>query len=205
MRRSAGLKPHKTGGQRSKKLQQLVAPHRFGDHNPPRSINAVNLKDVLAWPDRANSRDSRQIASCAMGVCGYSEERREAALPFAIGLRPDDGRGLRHAPPPRTTIRSSISKSLLGKYTIEFSSRRVRVSFELHDRRPIVAAIDRAVLDPSPETLVGPQFSPDLCAEIAGVRIYKTWRETATATVAVNKPNASGAHLPRLLNYLTKG
>jgi hypothetical protein len=107
MRRSAGLEPHKAGGQRSKKLQQLVAPHRFGDHNPPRSINAVNLKDVLGQIE-PNSRDSRQIASRSMGVCGYSEERREAALPFAIylnadscaGLRPDDGRELRHAPRP---------------------------------------------------------------------------------------------------------
>jgi hypothetical protein len=71
---------------------------------------------------------------------------------FLRWSRLDDRRGLRHAPRPRTTIRSCISKSLLGKYTIEFSSRRDRVSFELHDRRPIVAAIQRGVLDPSPET-----------------------------------------------------
>jgi hypothetical protein len=56
MRGSAGLEPHKTGGQRSKKLQQLVAPHRFGDHNTPRSINAVNLKDVLGQIE-PNGRD----------------------------------------------------------------------------------------------------------------------------------------------------
>src|ERR1700691_1478940 len=60
MRRSAGLEPHKAGGQRSKKLQQLVAPHRFGDHNPPRSINAVNLKDVLGQIE-PNSRNRAQI------------------------------------------------------------------------------------------------------------------------------------------------
>jgi len=60
MRRSAGLEPHKAGGQRSKKLQQLVAPHRFGDHNTPRSINAVNLKDVLGQIE-PNRRDRRQI------------------------------------------------------------------------------------------------------------------------------------------------
>jgi hypothetical protein len=72
-------------------------------------------------------------------------------------------------------------KPFLRKYTIEISSRRARVSFELHDRRPIVAAIERAVLDPSAETSVVPQFTPDLYAKIAGVRIYKTWRQTATA------------------------
>ena len=94
---------------------------------------------------------------------------------------------------------------LLRKYTIEFSSRRVRVSFELHDRRPIVAAIERGVLDPSAETVVVPQFSPDLYAKMAGVCIYKTGRQTATVTVTVNKPNASFAHLPRLLNYPTEG
>ena len=57
---------------------------------------------------------------------------------------------------------SRISKPSLRKYTIEFSSRRARVSFELHDRRPVVTAIQRAVLDPSPETYLVPQFSPDL-------------------------------------------
>jgi hypothetical protein len=96
-------------------------------------------------------------------------------------------------------------KSFLRKYTIEFSSRRARVSFELHDRRPIVAAIEGAVLDPSPETSVAPQFSPDLYAKMAGVCIYKTGRQTSTATVAVNEPNTSAAHLPRLLNHPTEG
>jgi hypothetical protein len=52
---------------------------------------------------------------------------------------------------------------------------------------------------------VVPQYSPDLYAEMAGVCIYKTWRQTATATVAVNKSNASGPHLPRPLNCPTKG
>ena len=61
------------------------------------------------------------------------------------------------------------------------------------------------MLDPSPETSVVPQFSPDLYAEMASVCIYKTWRQTSTATVAVNEPNASGTHLPRLLNYPTEG
>jgi hypothetical protein len=60
MRQSAGLEPHNTGGQRSKKLHQLVAPHRFGDHNTPRSINAVNLKDVLGQIE-PNGRDRRQL------------------------------------------------------------------------------------------------------------------------------------------------
>jgi hypothetical protein len=85
------------------------------------------------------------------------------------------------------------------------SKRRARVSFELHGRRTIVAAIERGVLDPLPETGIVPQFSADLCAEMAGVCIYKTGRQTSTATVTVNKLNASGAHLPRLLNYPTEG
>jgi hypothetical protein len=47
MGRPAGLKPDQAGGQRSEKLQQLVAPDCLGDHNAPRRVNAVNLKDVL--------------------------------------------------------------------------------------------------------------------------------------------------------------
>jgi hypothetical protein len=47
MRRPAGLEPHQARRQQSEKLQQLVAPDRLGDHNAPRSINAMNLKDVL--------------------------------------------------------------------------------------------------------------------------------------------------------------
>ena len=47
MRRTAGLEPHQATWQRSEKLQQLVAPDRFGDNNAPRSINAMDLKDVL--------------------------------------------------------------------------------------------------------------------------------------------------------------
>jgi hypothetical protein len=35
MRRPAGFKPHQTRWQRSEKFQQLVAPDRLGDHNPP--------------------------------------------------------------------------------------------------------------------------------------------------------------------------
>ena len=47
MRRPRSLEPHPTRRQRSEKLQQLVAPDRFGDHDTPQSINAVDLKDVL--------------------------------------------------------------------------------------------------------------------------------------------------------------
>ena len=61
MRRPAGLKPDKARRQRSEKLQQLVAPDRLGDHNAPRSINAVNLKDVLGQIE-PNGRDRRQIS-----------------------------------------------------------------------------------------------------------------------------------------------
>ena len=37
------LKPHQATWQRSEKLQQLVPPDRFGDHDAPRSINAMDL------------------------------------------------------------------------------------------------------------------------------------------------------------------
>jgi hypothetical protein len=47
MRRPGGLKPHQARRQRSEELQQLVAPDRFGDNNAPRSINAMDLKNVL--------------------------------------------------------------------------------------------------------------------------------------------------------------
>ena len=60
MRRPAGLEPHQARRQRSKKLQQLVAPDRLGDHNAPRSINAMNLKHVLGQIE-PDGRDGRQI------------------------------------------------------------------------------------------------------------------------------------------------
>jgi hypothetical protein len=47
MRRPRSLEPHPTRRQRSEKLQQLIAPDRLGDHNAPRSINAMDLKNVL--------------------------------------------------------------------------------------------------------------------------------------------------------------
>jgi hypothetical protein len=47
MRRPGGLKPNDATWQRSEKLQQLVAPDRFGDHDTPQSINVVDLKDAL--------------------------------------------------------------------------------------------------------------------------------------------------------------
>jgi hypothetical protein len=56
MRRPGGLKPHQARRQRSEELQQLVAPDRFGDHDTPQGINAVNLKDVLGQIE-PNSRD----------------------------------------------------------------------------------------------------------------------------------------------------
>ena len=47
MRQPGGLKPDQASWQRSEELQRLVAPDRFGDNNAPRSINAIELKDVL--------------------------------------------------------------------------------------------------------------------------------------------------------------
>jgi hypothetical protein len=59
MRRRAGFEPDKTWGQRSEKLQELVAPDRLGDRNAPQSINAVNLKNLLGQIE-PNGRDRRQ-------------------------------------------------------------------------------------------------------------------------------------------------
>jgi hypothetical protein len=51
----------KGGGSEAKNSNSLVAPDRLGDHNAPRSINAMNLKDELGQIE-ANSRDRRQIS-----------------------------------------------------------------------------------------------------------------------------------------------
>ena len=48
MRRPGGLKPHQATWQRSEKLQQLVAPDRFGDHDMPQSIKSYAEKSVTA-------------------------------------------------------------------------------------------------------------------------------------------------------------
>jgi hypothetical protein len=66
MRRPGGIEPDNTGGQRSKKLQQLVAPHRLGDHNTPRSINAVNLKDVLGQIEPTVVTDDKSMIDFPM-------------------------------------------------------------------------------------------------------------------------------------------
>jgi hypothetical protein len=67
-----------------------------------------------------------------------------------------------------------------------------------------VAAIERGVLDPLPETNAVSHLSADPQTEISGISIYKTWREASIVTMAVNKSNAFGAHFPRLLNHLPK-
>src|ERR1700686_5690725 len=61
MRRPRSLEPHPTRRQRSEELQQLIAPDRLGDHNAPRSINAMNLKNVLGQIE-PNGGDRRQIS-----------------------------------------------------------------------------------------------------------------------------------------------
>ena len=66
MRRSAGLEPDKVGGQRSKKLQQLVAPDRLGDHNMPRSINAAWFSSERTPTNRIEGRvTASQIAAAS--------------------------------------------------------------------------------------------------------------------------------------------
>jgi hypothetical protein len=60
MRGPAGLEPDQATRQRSEELQQLVAPDRLGDHNAPRRVNAVHLKDVLGQIE-PNGRDRGQI------------------------------------------------------------------------------------------------------------------------------------------------
>jgi hypothetical protein len=56
MRRPRSLEPHPTRRQRSEKLQQLIPLDRLGDHNAPRSIIAMDLKNVLGQIE-PNRRD----------------------------------------------------------------------------------------------------------------------------------------------------
>ena len=66
MRRPAGLEPHQARRQRSEKLQQLVAPDRLGDHNAPRSINAMNLKHVLGQIEPTVVTDDKLVIDFPM-------------------------------------------------------------------------------------------------------------------------------------------
>jgi hypothetical protein len=61
VRRPGGLKPHQARRQRSEELQQLVAPDRFGDNNAPRSINAMDLKNVLGQIETNGRTDDKSM------------------------------------------------------------------------------------------------------------------------------------------------
>ena len=50
----------KTLGQSGEEGQHVLAAERLGDDHPPRSVNAMNLKNMLGQIE-ANSRDRRQI------------------------------------------------------------------------------------------------------------------------------------------------
>lgn len=67
MRRPTSLKPDKAWRQLAKERQHLRAPERPGEDNPARSINAVNLKNMVdlrspsAGQIEANGGDRCQI------------------------------------------------------------------------------------------------------------------------------------------------
>jgi hypothetical protein len=68
-RRAAGFHTDKTLGQLREEAQHILAPERLGDDHAPRSVNAMNLKNMLGQIE-ANSRDRRQIGD------GLSHGRR---------------------------------------------------------------------------------------------------------------------------------
>ena len=119
----------------------------------PLIAGGPDLNALIRIRDRLAAHAGALAPTARWCVCPHLHQRRSFA-PRSLRSVLAASQG------PSKTLR--ILKPSLRKYTIEFSSRRARVSFELHDRRPIVAAIERAVLDPSPETYVVPQFSPDL-------------------------------------------
>jgi hypothetical protein len=59
MGRTAGFHPDKTLRQLGEEGQHVLAPERLGDDHPPRSVNAMNLKNMLGQIE-AKSRDRRQ-------------------------------------------------------------------------------------------------------------------------------------------------
>jgi hypothetical protein len=58
--RTAGFHTDKTLGQLGEERQHVLAPERLGDDHAPRSVNAMNLKNMLGQID-TNGRDRRQI------------------------------------------------------------------------------------------------------------------------------------------------
>jgi len=60
MGRTAGFHTDKTLGQLGEEGQHVLAAERRGDDHPPRSVNAMNLKNMLGQIE-ANGRDRRQI------------------------------------------------------------------------------------------------------------------------------------------------
>jgi hypothetical protein len=132
-----------------------LRPSKAADSNGqnPLIAGGPDLSALIRIRDRLAAHAGALAPTARWCVCPHLHQRRSFAPRSLRSL-------LAASQGPSKTLR--ILKPSLRKYTIEFSSRRARVSFELHDRRPIVAAIERAVLDPSPETYVVPQFSPDL-------------------------------------------
>jgi hypothetical protein len=59
MGRTAGFHTDKTLGQLGEEGQYVLAPERLGDDHAPRSVNAMNLKNMLGQIE-ANGRDRRK-------------------------------------------------------------------------------------------------------------------------------------------------
>jgi hypothetical protein len=81
MGRTAGFHTDETLGQLGEEGQHVLAPERLGDNHAPRSVNAMNLKNMLGQI-KANSRDRRHrrsfrahVVAWAMKPISYARHR----------------------------------------------------------------------------------------------------------------------------------
>jgi hypothetical protein len=84
MGRTAGFHPDKTLRQLGEEGQHVLAPQRLGNDHPPRSVNAMNLKNMLGQIE-AKSRDRRQIES-GFGFVVKSQSTALVNPDFSFGL-----------------------------------------------------------------------------------------------------------------------
>jgi hypothetical protein len=93
--RTAGFHTDKTLGQLGEEGHYVLAPECLGDDHPPRSVNAMNLKNMLGQIE-ANGRDRRQIGDRLSHGRAPSEGYSTTTILAQLSIEQDAGAGAVH-------------------------------------------------------------------------------------------------------------
>ena len=90
--RTAGFHTDKTLGQLGEEGQYVLAPECLGDDHASRSVNAMNLKNMLGQIE-ANGRDRRQIGDRLSQDGAPSEGYSTTTILAQLSIEQDAGAG----------------------------------------------------------------------------------------------------------------